>query len=96
MNIPGKEIGEALRKQTENLKESMNILSTIFAGTADRLQAAKDCAEKDAPILKKDVKLLTKLYETLFLGICTDDLFKEVRDNITAEQRWNLVEPFTW
>jgi uncharacterized phage protein gp47/JayE len=90
---------QLMKTDPNELKQLTRQMEQYFpelkGGTDRREAAAKKCAEQDAPILKKDVARLTALYEVLFLGIATEELFQECAA-LDAKSRWNLVEPFTW
>lgn len=68
----------------------------LAEGTRKREALADNCAQLDAPILKKPVDELRKLYLELFMNIATDELLVKCSAQSTAQQRWSLVEPLTW
>lgn len=80
----------------EVFSEMEKVMPELGGGIAKRREMAEKFAALDAPVLKKDVAELRKLYEELFFNIATDELLEKCGDGITAQQRWNLVEPFTW
>lgn len=80
----------------EYMKALGEFLPELNAGTNLRCELASKFAKLDAPILNKPEEELRKLYEVLFLNICTDEMLKKCGEDITAQQRWKLVEPFTW
>lgn len=76
--------------------EAAKVIPELKDGIKKRKVLAENCASLDAPILKKPYNQLRKLYLELFLNIATDDLLVKCSAQSTAEQRWLLVEPFTW
>jgi hypothetical protein len=94
--------GEVLRTEVsamsdaEYIKSLSEFLPELKEGNEKRIALAEKYAKLDAPILGKDEAELRKLYEVLYLNICTDELLKRCSDGSTAQQRWNMVEPFTW
>lgn len=66
----------------------------LKAGNRKRLKAARTCALRDAPILKLEVKQLIGVYEEFFLGIATDDLFKECSE-MGTKQLWDCAKVLT-
>ena len=80
----------------ENFDFAAQFFPELRPGIDKREKLAREYAEKDAPVLGKDVNHLAQLYNQLFFGIALDSLLEKVTTGATAQQRWNLVEPFTW
>lgn len=80
----------------EYMESLAQFLPELTEGNKSRAELAAKFAKLDAPILNKPEDELRKLYEVLFFNICTDEVLKKCGEDITAQQRWKLVEPFTW
>lgn len=76
------------------MREMEELAPELKAGNRARLKAAKDCALKDAPILKLDAKQLQGIYEEFFFGIATDELFKDYV-KMSTKQRWSGAKILT-
>lgn len=80
----------------DHIKKMAEFVPELEEGNKERAELADKYAKLDAPILGKDEAELRKLYGELFFNICTDELLKKCSEGSTAQQRWNMVEPFTW